>query len=114
MLTRAADLLDAAVLPDGSAWVQGDECYFSVARAWLAHDEPEHARAVLAPLLTVAERVPWIATYAAASAVDGQALIRLGRPEPARAALATAVRLASRHGLPHVLREANAALRTLS
>jgi DNA-binding SARP family transcriptional activator/tetratricopeptide (TPR) repeat protein len=113
MLTRAAGLLDAAVLPDGAAWAQGEECYLWVARGWLAHDQPDRARAVLAPLLAAAERVPWIPTHAAASAVDGLALVRLGRPGPARAALTTAVRLASRHGLPHVLREANEALARL-
>jgi DNA-binding SARP family transcriptional activator/tetratricopeptide (TPR) repeat protein len=114
MLTRAAELLDGAVLPEGGAWVQGDECYFSLARAWLRHDEPDRARAVLAPLLTVAERAPWIATHAAALAVDGQALIQLGRQEQAGAALESAAMLASRHGLPHVLHEANGALRRLT
>lgn len=114
MLTRAAGLLDAAVLPDGSAWVPGDECYLSVARAWLAHNEPDRARAVLAPLLTVAKRVPWIATRAATLAVDGQALIMLGRTGPADVALATAARLARRHGLPHVLAEVTTARRQVS
>lgn len=60
MLTRAAGLLDAAVLPDAGAWVPGDECYLSVARAWLGRDEPDRARSLLAPLLAVAQRVPWI------------------------------------------------------
>ena len=40
------------------AWMPGDEAYLSVARAWLARGEPERARAVLAPLLAVARRVP--------------------------------------------------------
>ena len=109
MLARAAGLLDAAVLPDGGAWVQGDECYLSVARAWLARNEPDRARRVLAPLLAMAQRVPWIATQAAALTVDGQALIRLGRTGPADVALGTAARLARRHGLPHVMAEINAA-----
>jgi DNA-binding SARP family transcriptional activator/tetratricopeptide (TPR) repeat protein len=114
MLARAAELLDAAALPDGGAWVQGDECYLSVARAWLAHNEPDRARAVLAPLLTVAQAVPWIATLAAALAVDGQALIRLDRTETADEALRTAAGLAGRHGLPHVLAEVTTARRHLS
>ncbi len=114
MLDRAAGLLDAVVVPDGSAWVLGDECYFSVARAWIAKDEPDRARAVLAPLLAVAARVPWIATHAAALAVDGRALIRLGDRESAEAALGTAARLAAKHGLPHVLREVNDARSALS
>ena len=114
MLTKAAGLLDAAVLPDGGAWVQGDECYLSVARAWLSHDEPDRARAVLSPLLAVARRVPWIATLAAALAIDGQALVSLGHAEAAQDALRTSAELASRHGLPHVLAEATAARLPLS
>ncbi len=108
-LTMAAGLLDAAVLPDGGAWVQGDQCYLSVARAWLAHDEPDRTRAVLAPLLAVAQRVPWIPTHAAALAVDGRALIKLGQVDQADVALRDAARLARQHGLPHVLAEATSA-----
>lgn len=114
MLTTAAGLLDGAVLPDGDAWVQGGDCYFSVARAWLSRDEPDRARAVLAPLLATAQRAPWIPTLAAALAVDGQALIRLDQHEAADEALRAAHRLASRHGLPHVLDEVTAARRQLS
>jgi hypothetical protein len=113
MLDQAAELLEAAVLPDGGAWVQGDECYFSIARAWLSQDQPDRARAVLAPLLAVAEREPWIATHAAGLAVDGRALARMGQAEAAATALSTAAGLAKRHGLPHVLREANEALHGL-
>ena len=113
MLAYAAGLLDAATMPADGAWILGDECYLAVARAWLSRDEPDRARAVLAPLLGVAEQVPWIATHAAALAVDGQALLRLGQAGAARTALGTAERLARQHGLPHVLREANAALREL-
>jgi DNA-binding SARP family transcriptional activator/tetratricopeptide (TPR) repeat protein len=109
MLAQAASLLDAAVLPDGSAWLLGDECYLAIARAWLSHDEPDRARAVLAPLLEVARAGPWVATLAAALAVDGGALARLGRTEPARAALNASARLASQHGMAHVLSEATAA-----
>jgi hypothetical protein len=114
MLIKAAGLLDAAVLPDGGAWVQGGECYLSIARAWLAHNEPDRARAVLAPLLTVARRVPWIPTLAAALAVEGQALLRLDQAEAANQALRTAAELTSRHGLPHVRDEVTAARRQLS
>jgi tetratricopeptide (TPR) repeat protein len=113
VLAQAAGLLEAASIPDGAAWVLGDEVYLSIARAWLARREPEHARAVLAPLLEVAQRVPWIATHAAALAVDGRALLRLGKREPATAALRRAARLAREHGLPHVLREARSARRDL-
>jgi DNA-binding SARP family transcriptional activator/tetratricopeptide (TPR) repeat protein len=110
VLDQASALLDAATFPAGGAWVLGDECYLSLARAFLACGEPDRAHAVLSALLTVAAEVPWIATLAAALAVDGQALARLGQPAPADTALRTAERLAREHGLPHVLREARDAL----
>jgi tetratricopeptide (TPR) repeat protein len=58
VLDQAAGVLAAASIPDGGAWVLGDEAYLSLARAWLARGEPERARPVLAPLLAVARRVP--------------------------------------------------------
>jgi hypothetical protein len=91
----------------------GYEAYLSLAEAWLAHDEPDRARATLAPLLSVAEREPWIPALAAALAVDGRALARLGQSEQARAELERAVRLAGEHGMPHVLREARKARQPL-
>ena len=106
-------LLVAASLPAGGAWVLGDDAYLSLARAWIGHGDAERARAILAPLLSVASRVPWIATEAAALAVDGQALLRLGQTGPAATALRRSVHLAREHGLPHVLREARAAQRTI-
>jgi DNA-binding SARP family transcriptional activator/tetratricopeptide (TPR) repeat protein len=108
LLARAADLLAQAGAGPG-AWVVGDEAYLAVARAWLDRGEPERARATLAPLLTVAERVPWRATLAAVLAVDGRALARLAEPDRASASLRRAAELARRHGLPHTLREATAA-----
>jgi DNA-binding SARP family transcriptional activator/predicted ATPase len=113
LLAEATELLAAASLPDGGAWVLGDDAYLSLARAWINHDDAERARAILAPLLSVAHRVPWIATEAAALAVDGQALARLGQPGPAAGALRRSVHLAREHGLPHVLGEARAAQRAL-
>ena len=113
MLAHAAGLLDAAALPAGGAWMLGYESYLAIARAWLARDEPDQARAVLAPLLAVARQVPWIPAHAAALAVEGQVHARLGQAAPAGAALRTAARLARAHGLPHVLTEATAALRQL-
>jgi DNA-binding SARP family transcriptional activator len=109
LLAEAAGLLDQASIPDGGAWMLGYEAYLSLAEAWLEHGEPDRARAVLAPLLAVAEREPWIPALAAALAADGRALARLGQREQARAALQRAVRLAGQHGLPHVLREASEA-----
>ena len=113
ILDEAATLLDQASIPDGGAWMLGYEAYLSLAEAWLAHDEPDQARATLAPLLSVAEREPWIPALAAALAVDGRALARLGQSEQARAELERAVRLAGQHGLPHVLREAREARQSL-
>src|SRR5439155_23317537 len=90
VLGEAAGLLDQASIPDGGAWMLGYEAYLSLAEAWLAHDEPDRARAVLAPLLAVAEREPWIPALAPALAADGRALARLAQREHARAGLARA------------------------
>ena len=113
VLTEAATLLDQASIPPGGAWVLGYEAYLSLAEAWLGHGEPDRARAVLAPLLAVAEREPWIPVLAAALAADGRALARLGQREQARAELGRAARLAGQHGLPHVLHEASEARQNL-
>jgi DNA-binding SARP family transcriptional activator len=113
LLAEAAGLLEQASIPDGGAWMLGYEVYLSLAEAWLGHGEPDRARAVLAPLLTVAEREPWIPALAAALAADGRALARLGEHEQAAAQLERAVRLAAEHGLPHVLREASEARQRL-
>ena len=113
ILAEATGWLEQAAIPDGGAWMLGYEAYLSLAEAWLGHGEPERARAVLAPMLAVADREPWTAALAAALATDGRALIRLGRREQARAELDRAARLAGEHGLPHVLRDAREARRLL-
>jgi DNA-binding SARP family transcriptional activator/predicted ATPase len=113
VLAEADRLLGQASIPAGGAWFLGDEAYLCLARAWLARGEPERARAILAPLLALAERVPWTATLTAALAVDGRALIRLGDADRGRAALLRAEDLARDHGLPHVLRETRSARRGL-
>ena len=113
LLGEAAGLLERASIPVGGAWMLGYEVYLSLAEAWLVQDEPDRARAVLAPMLAVADREPWTAALAAALAVDGRALTRLGEKEQARAELNRAVRLAAEHGLPHVLRDACEARRQL-
>jgi tetratricopeptide (TPR) repeat protein len=112
LLTRAADLLAGARTGPG-AWVLGDDAYLAVSSAWLDRGEPEQARDTLAPLLVVAERVPWTATLAAGLAADGRALARLGERDRARASLRRAADLARRHGLPRVLSEAEDAQRTV-
>jgi len=113
LLTEAAGWLERASIPADDAWMLGYEAYLSLAEAWLAQDEPDRARATLAPLLAVADREPWIAALAAALAADGRALTRLGEVMHARAELDRAVLLAAQHGLPHVLGDARAARRRL-
>jgi tetratricopeptide (TPR) repeat protein len=109
VLAEADRLLAGARLPAGDAWVLGYEVYLSVARGWLTADQPERARAVLAPLLGAVERVPWVAALAAALVVDGAALGRLGERDQARPAVDRGAALARDHGLAHVLREARTA-----
>jgi DNA-binding SARP family transcriptional activator len=109
VLAEADRLLAAATWPAGDAWVLGYEVYLSVARAWLMGGQPERARAVIAPLLGAAERVPWVAALAAALVVDAQAHVRLGEPAKARVALDRGTSLARNYGLAHVLREARTA-----
>jgi hypothetical protein len=88
----------------------GEDAYLSLARAWLGRGDPERARVVLAPLLAVAERVPWTPTLAATLALDGHALLRMGESNRARTHLLRSEHLASQHGLPHILREARSGL----
>ena len=113
ILADADRLLVQASIPADGAWVLGEDAYLSLARAWLEHGNPERARVVLAPLLTVAERVPWTPTLAATLAVDGRALLLMGADDQARSHLLRAEQLAREHGLPHVLHEARSAQRTL-
>jgi DNA-binding SARP family transcriptional activator len=113
VLADADRLLEQASIPADGAWLFGDEACLALARAWLGRGEPERARAILAPLLAVADRVPWLATLAATLVVDGLALIQLGQDQQARAQLRRAEDLAHEHGLPHVLREARSSQRAL-
>jgi len=114
LLAEADRLLGQAGIPDGGAWLLGEEAYLALAQAWLRRGEPERSRAVLAPLLALAERVPWTPTLAATLAADGRALARLGEADQARERLQRAERLAREHGLPHVRQDAESALRSLS
>jgi tetratricopeptide (TPR) repeat protein len=110
VLEEAAGLLERASIPADGAWMLGYEAYLSLAEAWLAQGKPDRARAVLAPLLAVADREPWLTALAAALAADGRALVRLGDVNQARTEFGRAERLAAEHGLPHVRREAREAL----
>jgi hypothetical protein len=102
-LLRAAAVLGSAVDP-ALVGALG-----AVAGAWVDRDDPERNRATLAPLLAVAERVPWTATLAAGLVADGRALGRLGERAQARSALRRASELAGAHGLPHIYTDARAA-----
>jgi ATP/maltotriose-dependent transcriptional regulator MalT len=113
VLADADRLLGQADIPAGGAWLLGEQAYLALAQAWLDRGEPDRARAVLAPLLALAERVPWTPTLAAALAADARALIRLGEREQARALLLRAERLAAVHGLVHIREEARQAIRCL-
>ena len=83
-----------------------DGCYLAIARASLARGNPARARAVLAPLLTAAARVPWVHPLAAASLIDAQAALAQDRPAEAAPLLRRAAELASRHGLPAIAAQA--------
>jgi DNA-binding SARP family transcriptional activator len=113
VLADADRLLEDAGIPPGGAWLLGEDAYLALARAWLGRGEPDRARAVLAPLRELADRVPWTPTLAAALAVEGRTLSQVGEREQARTTLLRAERLAARHGLPHVRQEARSALRNL-
>jgi len=113
VLADADRLLEQADIPADSAWLLGEDAYLALAKAWLDRGEPERGRAVLAPLLALAERVPWTPALAAALTTDARVLIRLGERERARAQLLRAERLATAHGLAHVREEARQAMRYL-
>jgi tetratricopeptide (TPR) repeat protein len=110
VLAQADAMLSAIAAPAGSAWMTGDGAYLAVARAWLARGEAEHARAVLAPLLAAAQRIPWVAPLAAASLIDGRAAAVLGLDEDAHALFVRAADLAQRHHLPRIADDAAKAL----
>jgi tetratricopeptide (TPR) repeat protein len=109
LLTEADGILGQAEIPPDHAWLAGYDAYLSLARCWLAHDQPDRASAVLAPLLAAAEQGPWLPVLAEGLAVHSRALIRLGQREQAAAQLERAGQLARYHGMPHVLGEADLA-----
>jgi len=112
LLARADQLLVRAASKSG-AWIPGYEAYLWLARGWLQRGEPDHAREVLEPLLTVARATPWIPVLAEALVVDGGALASLGRRAAASDTLREAADLAAGHGMPRVAADARAALTTL-
>jgi DNA-binding SARP family transcriptional activator len=112
LLERADGLLAQAASTAG-AWIPGYEAYLALARAWMQHGEPAHARDLLDPLLRVALATPWIPVLAEALLVEASALAALGHRADASAALRHAARLAADHGMPRVAADAQAALSTL-
>ena len=105
-LVEADALLGRITAPPGAAFLAGDACYLAIARSWIDQGEPQRARDALTPLLTAAERVPWVAALADASLVDGRAALLLGRTETADARLRRALELGDRYGLPRIARAA--------
>ena len=114
VLGQATALLESITAPAGHAWLTADGCYLAIARAWLTHGDPARARAVLAPLLTAAARIPWVASLAAASVIDAQAALAQDRPAEAAPLLRRAASLASRHGLPAIAAQAASSLEQLT
>ena len=101
-LLEQADALVAGIdAPPGSAWLFGADAYLSVARGWLRQGEPARARAVIAPLLAAASRVPWRPVQVPALLLDARAAEAAGEA-PTRQ-LAEAGELARRFGLTHLL-----------
>ena len=113
VLDVADELLSGIVAPPGSAWLLGTDAYLSVARAWLHHDRPERARAVIAPLIHAARRQRWLPTLASSALVEGEAAAALGDRAGAHDAYAQALDLATRHAMVRVEQDARTALLAL-
>lgn len=110
VLDEAMDVLDAMVTPTGCAWLLGVDAYLSLARAWLGHEEPARARAVLAPMMAAAARNSWVPIVACGSLVDGMAAAALGEADEAHLMLRAAEDLALRHHMPLIAGHAQDAL----
>ncbi|GEL17770.1 ATP-binding protein [Pseudonocardia asaccharolytica] len=111
VLAEAEVLLGGVRAPHECAWLAGGDAYLSVARAWLARDEPVRARAALAPLLDAADRHGWLPWQAAGAVEDAAALAGLGDPDGAARQVRRALALAERHGMPTVAARARDRLR---
>jgi tetratricopeptide (TPR) repeat protein len=111
VLAEADALLAGVEAPPGSAFLLGADAYLCIARAWLQHDDPARARAVLLPLLAAARRLEWIPVLGTAGLVDAQAAAALGDPA-ASDAVDRARALARRHGMAAALQPAGNAAAT--
>lgn len=110
VLDEAMAVLDAMVTPTGCAWLLGVDAYLALARAWLGHQEPARARAVLAPMMAAAARNSWVPIVACGSLVDGMAAAALGEADEARRLLRAAEEVARRHHMPLIAGHARDAL----
>lgn len=113
VLDEADALLTAISAPPGSAWLIGTDAYLAVARSWLQHAQPARARAVLAPLVSAADRQQWLPTLAGAALVEGAATAAMGDPAGAGRSFTRALDLATRHGMLGLERLARTALAEL-
>jgi DNA-binding SARP family transcriptional activator len=103
---RADAMLSRITAPAGQAWLLGSDAYLSVARAWLALDEPARGLAALAPLLGATRSGGWAGPLAEGLLVAGRCEAAQGEPEEAGRLLAQARELAIRHGMPLVAQAA--------
>jgi tetratricopeptide (TPR) repeat protein len=103
VLEDANRMFDSVGTPPGTVWMAADFAYLSLARAWLSAGDPERSRAVLAPMLVVAQRIPWVSPLAEGSLVDARAAAALGLVEEARGLYQRAGEVAGRHRLERVV-----------
>jgi DNA-binding SARP family transcriptional activator len=73
LLDDADTMIREIQVGPGAAWLAGCDAYLSVARAWLAHQEPGRAARVLDPLLAAAARAGWQAPAASARSLAERA-----------------------------------------
>ena len=99
LLRQADEMIARIAAPPGSAWLLGSDSYLAVARAWLARNDADRARRVLAPLIAAAARVPWVAPLAAGCLVDAMAAEQLGLHQESRSLLSRSAHLTRRHHL---------------
>ena len=103
---EAEEALAGVGVPSAGAFVFGFGALSALARAHLAAGNAERADAVIAPLLTAAERTGWREATGSALVVSGLVRIALGEEGEAREQLVRAAELARDHELPGVEWEA--------
>ncbi len=113
LATRADELLSAVTTPPGGAWLFGAHAYLGLARAYMGCGDAERSEALLTPIVAAAESTGWKEAIACSSLVIGQARALLGDDSGAELALARALEVADRTGLPAPAWEARATLSKL-